>query len=273
MDPVLTTITPVWGREQELKRWVAYVKAALHPLVSHQLLFMNEDVPAWIWEQGLPSSIKVNPFKSFPNASIGHAHNAGAMIARTEWIMKLDVDTIPHQDYWGDLLRVLRDAGPRKWFNAGMGYLSQAATRTLPADLQLDAVLYMCARPSAYFQNWKGAPTGTNFVCRRQVYLDHARCDNRFRGYGWEDYQQLVRLHWHELGEHPFKAMGVVPTAGNVTQLCRDRIALPKSRALFEMDRGLCLMHCWHPKGGGSYRNPRQMTLNRQVLLEHCQWC
>ena len=274
IEPLLTTITPVWGRDQMFQKWCRHMRAAQHPQVRHLVVLVNEKIPSWWWELGLPSNFVLREvWSNVSNVSIGAHHNFGAEESRSEWIMKLDVDTIPHVNFWQALLPVLEKAAPRQWFNVGMGYMTQRVSESVvsgftSSHLTGEVVVRMLQSPRDYFANWRGSPAGTNFVARREDYLLQAACDPRFRGYGWEDYQQIYDLERFEIGGDPF--CGTSVTYQNVTRLCRDVIGMRKAAELLSKNGCLCLLHHWHPVGSGLYRNRGQMDRNRAVLLEHC---
>jgi predicted glycosyltransferase involved in capsule biosynthesis len=194
---------------------------------------------------------------------IGHWHNIGARMASSEWIMKLDVDTLPNPRYFKELLPLLAFAKPREWFNGGMIYLNPKASSLLATkDLTERSYMEITENPGFYSSASYLRPAGTNFICRRQEYLDLGGCDERFRGYGWEDYQQIYMLERHQRGANPLP--GRVDLK-NVTWRCRDEISRAKAWELFQKNRWLCLLHRWHPRG--PYRSA--MADNRTVLLDH----
>lgn len=249
-------------------KWASHMREACHPEVQHLVFFVNEQIPGW--RLLLPDNFWFVMAPCHPRTSIGHHHNRGASISESAWVLKLDIDTVAHQDYWNALLPILKTAGEREWFNCGMGYLKHQPSESLAPGITGADVLRLLQSPRSHFDNWKGCPSGTNFVAPRLAYLEHAQCDARFRGYGWEDYQQLHALERWQLGKDPLEGCQI--TAKNVTQLCRDRIGIRKSRELWLRDNRLCLLHHWHPVARGTpYRDRRQMDANRAVLFEHCQ--
>ncbi len=257
---ILTTITAVWNRPDTLKVWLEAIRAAHHPDVNHLLFFVGERAPGELLAEGIwaveASGVEL---------SIGHWHNVGASMATSEWIMKLDIDALPNPRYFKGLLPVLYLAKPREWFNGGMLYLSRAASLALCLDESSYARIMN--DPSPYSGTSFLRPAGTNFICRREEYLALGGCDERFRGYGWEDYQQIYMLEKYQRGTSPLP--GRVDLT-NVTWRCRDEISRVKAWELFQRNKWLCLLHRWHPRVvAGGHR--AGMDNNRKILLEHIQ--
>lgn len=246
--------------------WVKAVQAAAHPHVNHLLFFVGERAPRELREN--VSFIWIVEVPERDGLSIGHWHNVGAKMATSEWIMKLDIDTLPNPRYFKELLPVLERAGPSEWFNGGMLYLNRKCSQLLETkELTERSYEEFVANPGFYSSSSYLRPAGTNFICRRQSYLDLGGCDERFRGYGWEDYQQIFMLESCERGFLSPPLPGGI-NISNVTQRCRDEISRPKALELFQVSRWLCLLHRWHSKSvAGVYRS--YMNANRQILLEH----
>jgi len=103
--------------------WLKAVCANPHPEVNH-LLFVVGKKPEFLREYGCSALLDIEMVSDAPR-SIGHYHNLGAKVSSSEWIMKLDIDCVPHTNYFTELVEVLREAGPREWFNGGMYYLER----------------------------------------------------------------------------------------------------------------------------------------------------
>jgi hypothetical protein len=264
---MLTTLTPYWGRPEILKVWLQAVRAASIPDVHHILLLVGKN------DQELRPP-EDNPWIRFIRCeggeveipSIGYFHDIGARLADTEWIMKMDVDAIPHVDFFRHLLPHLQTAKPREWFNIGMFYMKECNCGVLTG---LNYVRYCTVVRS--IRNYSAStylmPGGSNFVCRREEYLRLGGCDRRFKGWGWEDYQQMYALEAHQLGRDPLPGQLDI---GNVTQRCRDGIARPKAKAIFQLDVGLSLFHHFHScKPQSGYKTGAISERNRKILLEY----
>ncbi len=265
---LLTTITPYWGRPEVLRTWVRAVKGAAIPNVCHYVLFAGEMPPDW-WEvetRGFSFMPVVMELKRDQDLSIGFYHNMGAEMAPSEWIMKLDVDALPNVNYFRELVNVIKQARPREWFNGGMVFASREfSTSVLNSEKMPLASLNYAA---ALLRNPK--PEASNFICRRQDYLDLGGCDSGFRRWGWEDYQQMYMLerHWRQ-GDPPF-FRGLTLT--NVTQTCRDFIGRPKACELYKKSKWLCLIHKWHaPNTDPLYKSYSEA--NKRVLLNYILKC
>jgi hypothetical protein len=261
---MLTTITPYWGRPEMLKGWVDALQLASVPEVRHIIFFIGEDPPEWF--NACKAPVLAVQCAEQPGKSIGHYHNEGAELAKTEWIMKLDIDTVPNVRYFRHLLPILQNAKEREWFNGGMIYLSRSASNRLMIPVTESTYSSIMAVPRAYTASNGHEPAGSNFICRRSEYLKLGGCLETFRGYGWEDYQQLYMLERHQLGRDPL--VGHV-TIDNVTSRCRDEISRPKAKELHGRDRWLVLLHRFHQPAGNKTQD--QMARNRAVLFDYVE--
>ena len=260
---MLTTITSVWNRPEMLEIWVEALRAATTPDTEHIIFFVGQEGPLI---SNPPSGLRIVLMDKPDPFSIGHCHNAGARLANTEWIMKLDIDTLPTLMFFRELRGVLMGAGPREWFNCGMIYLKKHLTYSLlskecmplgPAFLRM-----ICQNLRTYSANGYHLPSATNFICRTQDYLDLGGCDARFNGYGWEDYQQIYMLERYQQAKDPLP--GPV-NLQNITQRCREEISRRKAKELFDLSKTFCLLHRWHPTVS---KDPRMIGHNREVLLD-----
>lgn len=264
MNPILTTITPYWNRPEMLHVWLKAIAGAAIPEVAHSLYMIREVVSPACSEAEKNPRLRVSLLTTAQNESIGHVHNLGAEQADTEWIMKLDVDALPHVNFFRELIPVLRAAGPRQWFNCGMFYTDQHFTKIHLSEEQMPmaANAYKGIRHSGSYN----LPQATNFICRREDYLNLGGCDPAFRGWGWEDYQQIYMLEKYQRGADPLP--GVV-NFENVTGRCRDEISRPKAAELWTQ-HGLCLLHRWHPPSSDpTYKSKMISHNNRHTLLRY----
>lgn len=265
MDPILTTITPYWNRPSTLRAWFKGVEGATIPGVEHRLVVIGDETLPRI-----PDFVQMER-KEQNLASIGHWHNHVAATCKSEWIMKLDSDTIPNMEFFKTLLPVLASAVPHEWFNCGMVYANVKTSQTTLADHSLPLQVGIYDMLMGHRQPWTdGAynyPAATNFICRREDYLMLGGCEPGFRGYGWEDYQQIYMLEKWQRGMDPLP--GEV-NLENVTHRCRDEISRPKARTLWQTHPRLALLHRWHslsPTPG--YRSRKHMDANRSILLNY----
>jgi len=260
----ITTITSCWGRPDALETWLEAMRHASFSEVEHILFIIGEKAPAI---PNPPPRLQVIEYPKPTRFSIGHAHNMGARLARTEWIMKLDVDTIPNANLFRNLMPVIDEAERREWFNIGMLYFKKQFNEyLLRADkMPIGRTQHdMIARNMPFYSTGSYSyPAASNFLCRTQEYLDLGGCDDRFDGYGWEDYQQMYMLErWQR---HADPLPGPLHEH-NVTQRCRNEISRPKAMEMFRRDPSLFLYHRWHP----TVAKPGPMiAANRRVLLEN----
>lgn len=265
---LLTTITPYWQRPEALRPWLKSIKGASCPEVQHFVYFAREVPPEW-WSietagTNVVTFVRTDP----PGVSIGYYHNLAALQCSTEWIMKLDIDALPNVNYFRELVPMLRAAQPREWFNGGMFFFNRVYSHSLlnERNLPVGGVAYQLVMQNR--RTYAGTPyllpAATNFICRREDYMNLGGCDSRFKGWGWEDYQQIYMLERYWRGGDPLP--GVVDLL-NVTRRCRDEISRPKARELWERNPWLCLFHRWHAGSSDtSYRS--SSSHNRQILLD-----
>ncbi len=266
---MLTTITPYWGRPEALLTWLVAIRNAYVPEIHHILLFVGESVPTGLITNPNIKMIGCQVDKDHPRESIGFYHNMGAQLANTSWIMKLDIDAIPHAGYFKALLPVLRQAKEREWFNGGMFYINKAASVQLQRVLDEKHYIQILHDIKNCSSSRYMLPAATNFICRKADYLLLGGCDRGFKGYGWEDYQQIYMLERHFLGRDPLP--GPI-TMGNVTIRCRDEISRPKAAELFVRNHKLALLHHWHPGSNDKhYKADAILDGNRVVLFDYIQ--
>lgn len=262
---MLTTITAYWKRPDVLAPWLEGVLGSTIKHIHHAVYFIGEDPPSWWWTRTAGTNVYTELLNEVPGVtSIGKVHNLGARIAMTEWIMKMDVDTVPNVDFFNALKSVLLDAGPREWFNVGMFMLNQTHTESLreipvPQAAWREMLGHL---PDALVPGWSNGPVGTNFVCRRQSYLDLGGCDPHFHGWGWEDYQQIFMLEAYERGSYPLD--GPINLT-NVTNLCRD-LSRVKAMQTYQTNCALALAHRWHPR---NINNASTSNANRLALFNY----
>ena len=264
MNPKLTTITCYWSRPEVLDMWVEAMRHCTLPQVEHLLFVVGEEAPPI---PSPPAGLRIVEYPKTDPFSIGHCHNNGARIANSEWIMKLDVDTIPCLGFFRELLVVLEEAGPRDWYNVGMIYLKAIYNHSLLTKESLPVAEHVhkmiCNNLRVYSSKGYHNPSATNFVCRTQDYIDLGGCDTRFDGYGWEDYQQIYMLERYERGCDPLP--GNLHEA-NVTQRCRDEISRPKALELFRRNQRLALLHRHHAP---SRKEVVKLVKNRKLLFDY----
>lgn len=264
MQPILTTICPYWGRPESLRVYLKALAGASIPEVKHVIFFVGGGSGSW----ELPSH--QFEFIDVPKEghSIGYYHNQGARIARTEWIMKSDVDILPHVWYFKTLLPILMAAKPGEWFNGGFIYIRKHTSDAMLTEENMpllpDLFAHIVRKRDVYSQHTYAEPAGSQFICRRQDYLRLGGCCG-FRGWGWEDYQQLYMLERHRIGQDPIPGELNIH---NVTQRCRDEISRPKAMELFQRNELLCLLHKWHPETSGTFYKEHKER-NRQTLLDY----
>lgn len=256
---MITTVTPYRDRPEHLRAWLKALKNAHRPFVRHLLIDPGTTIgnkeKGYI-ESNYPVEIHQPPDLEHGIMSIGHWHNwAAEKLIDGGWMMKLDVDCLPHTEFF-DALSQYIDQGQMNWFNIGFFRINREQSRRLSNIIDLNLYREL----SAGLQ-----PEASHFCIRLDKYLELGGCDSRFIGYGWEDYQQLYRMAEDEMGEDPLH--GIVDIH-NVTTRCRDEISRPLCRRTWSDDNRLALLHKWH----GSSLDPRykqHIQDNKKVLLNY----
>ena len=247
-----------------LEVWMEAMRHCTIDDVEHLLFFVGEQPSAF---PALPKGLRVVQYPLTEKFSIGHCHNMGARLANTEWIMKIDVDTLPSLAFFRELRDLLESASPREWFNCGMVYFKPVFSQSLLAlgsqPICETRHKMICANLRLYSSRGYCKPAATNFICRTQDYIDLGGCHKEFHGYGWEDYQQIYMLERYQQAKDPLPG-GVTPA--NVTQRCREEISRRKALELFERNRIFCLFHRWH---ANAPKHHKMMDRNRRILLEY----
>lgn len=253
-----------------LEKWLVAIGGADHTEVAHILYVVGDEPPI----KDIPSSVEIERCQGLGGVqSIGHYHNFGAEQANSEWIMKLDIDTFPHVNFFPPLLEILEHARPKEWFNVGMIYVNRAfslgnlSVDRLPLTTAHHMDLVNKRRMISEKKDYPD-PQATNWVIRKSDYQAFGGCDPRFRGYGWEDYQQIYAMERQWRGQDPLPGH---LDLGNVTRRCRDEIARPKALQLFERNFQLCLLHHWHSDRVSAPPYKAHVSDNKKVLLDCIQ--
>jgi len=233
---ILTTITPYWGRPEALRIWMRAIDGATVPGVRHLIFFVGESPPDWFrLRYSYATHIQAEVFlgERGGDKSIAYWHTLGARLSSSKWIMKMDVDALPNVRYFRELLPILRGAREREWFNGGMVYATQGFSQSHLKEEQMplteSTYTHLMNLRHLHCTCSKG-PEATNFICRREDYLALGGGDSRFRGWGWEDYQQIYMLerYWRQSDPLPGEV-----TLANITHRCRLEISQPKARELW----------------------------------------
>ena len=268
MEPIITTITSCWGRAEMLQVWLEAMRGCTINEVEHLLFFVGEAPPPI---SNLPSGMRVVTYSPRERFSIGHCHNMGARLANSEWIMKIDVDTLPSSTFFRELRDLVKTADKREWFNCGMIYFKQVFSNSvLSLAIQPIGKLthqMICQNLKLYSSRGYHQPAATNFICRTQDYVELGGCHQEFHGYGWEDYQQIYMLEKYQQAADPLP--GTISLA-NVTQRCREEISRRKAAELFARSETFCLFHRWHSM---SPKHHKMMDRNRRILFEYILKC
>lgn len=273
--PKLITITPFKERWDMLPLWIQSIKNSPfhHLLVTpHPLAMFNPVCPRLINSPQLSSRLTVvraEVGEGPDDFSIGLYHNEGARVAKEmgfEWMMKWDVDAIPFPSFWEALQHRLKTL--QTWTNLGFVYMTKFTSEKF-------ALEYWDERIRAQLEKWLKSnlpsttsddhlPAASQFVCRVEDYLELGGCLPAFKGYGWEDYQQIYMLarHYHRQPLFPLKTI----TPENVTQLMKEYTREIARKEWEDSGKELILFHRWHR---GMVKDPIQVQQNRMTLYHY----
>lgn len=259
--PILTTVTPYWGRPEALRAFLRGLRACTREGIVHVIYFVQCQPPEWFGAEATVGKIEVCMCPYPLGTSIGHYHNHGFHEAKSPWVMKLDIDCVPHPLMFDAILcKLIPNAGSREWFNLGMYCLDHKVSNSFFHVNKIPMGVLDFYRLGSQVSNFVPL-SGSNFLCRREDYFSFGGCDPRFRGYGWEDYQQLYGL------EENLKRRPLFPSVNldTVTTLCRENLSRKKALMSKATHESLFCIHRWHPT---AVKERDQVNSNRQVLLD-----
>jgi predicted glycosyltransferase involved in capsule biosynthesis len=124
---------------------------------------------------------------------IGVCLNVGCECAKTEYVLKLDVDCVPYQGFFRKLKEHL--SSDTEFSLLSVVYASQGFTeRKLQSPPFNEDLLKEALLPGNNVNFHYGRPSGTMFLVKRDVFSVHGKVSQEFTGHGYEDYQILANL-------------------------------------------------------------------------------
>lgn len=173
--------------------------------------------------------------------SIGVAHNYGATISKSEYILKQDVDCLPFAGLYNKILShilTLR-SNQKSWSNIGFFYCNKEFSIThLNGIISND--LYEQVKNNDNLKETLKYACGNNFLVNREHFLKIGGCSQLFKGWGWEDYQVLYFLEKYYNPNFSLSEYKI----DSITQKCRDEIARPKNQITNQ--KNIIFLHKWH---------------------------
>lgn len=273
----ITTVTPYFNRPEMLKLWKRSVSNSDPGIWEHRLYVLGEESRQQVekhapWPEHVvisfhPHNPEEGPF------TIGHWHNRGAREADSTWFMKLDADVFAFPSFWlameEELGRMEAKNNPALWCNVGFFYLTRMATDMARRSALNDRTedYFRCNLNSVRWTHKPHLPAASQFICRRETYLELGGCHPDFKGYGWEDYQQLYMLERNFQGKPLYKPGEL--QLDTITGTLREDLSRSRARALYKKDPRLSLFHQRHPRAPASSAYRSFTAHNRKVLLDY----
>ncbi|RLA70013.1 MAG: hypothetical protein DRG24_07565 [Epsilonproteobacteria bacterium] len=138
------------------------------------------------------------------NVNMARARNRGVALARTEYIMFMDVDLYPYPGYYDDLLNEIAaqnlNEHPDDLVMTGVIYLSEqeGVKRFFKTEPEKRRALFLdyCAQENNRFI--EKVSTGTSVtLMHRERYLELGGYDENFEQWGYEDLEFNLRMMYH----------------------------------------------------------------------------
>lgn len=209
--------------------------------------------------------------------SIGRARNVGTQMARTRFVMFLDIDLMPYPGFFQDVRNEIRIQGmdrfAERFLMFGVIYLTREATAeyfaTPPTLRKGQFTQYLFHADESRIEKFS---TGTSVtVWSRDYFLGAGGNDPDFEGWGYEDLEFMCRAIRREkrfplpqefaLDYRSFQAITEYRGWKSVYRLYGD----------MTFQKGLVLFHAWHPvetKGSYAQAKDRNRRLFEKKLAE-----
>lgn len=183
--------------------------------------------------------------------SRARARNAAAMVASSDYLMLFDVDLMPYDGFFRDVLREIDvqelDTNPRRFVMFPAAYLTETGSREFLASdpaTRRQRFLHAALIGSAAVER---VSTGTSvIVVRREHYLACGGMSEDFQGWGFEDHELICRLMFLA-GDFP-EPQDPLLSYGNFSTITEYR----GWRALYRLygdltyRKGMVVFHRWH---------------------------
>ncbi|KAG1707715.1 Capsule polysaccharide export protein KpsC [Nymphon striatum] len=184
--------------------------------------------------------------------SIGRARNAGAMYAKSTYVMFMDVDLVSYDGFYRDLLNEIKVQELNKYANdfimVGVIYLTRVGvTEFWGSDRSIrktQAIQWLLSDNKEYIDKFS---TGTS-VClyNRDVFLSNGGNDEQFEEWGYEDLEFNLRMI-RESHKYPFPD-SICEDYRNFKEIVEYRGWKSIYRLFGDItfQKGIVLFHMWH---------------------------
>lgn len=236
-----------------------------------------EDVSDHIRARCLELGFKYHRIASeFQPFSIGRARNYGAQVATAEYILFQDIDLLPYDGFYNDVLNEVHvarlDEFAERFLMFGVVYLTDDATTeffsTSPCFRKSKFLQYLFDEDKAKIEKFS---TGTSVTLWRRIYyLSVGGNDPAFEGWGYEDLEFACRA---------IRRVKAFPLPDDFSLDYRNFQSILEYRGwksvyrLFgdqTFQKGLVLFHAWHPVyQSGTYIRSKER--NRRLFEKRIQ--
>lgn len=203
--------------------------------------------------------------------SVGRCRNIGAMYSKSKYILMQDVDLVPYQGFYHDLLEEIvvqgLDKDIKKFLMVPYVFLTEEGTQTFfstePAKRQKQFLHHTWINTVEYIEKLS---TGTSAnLYNRHWYLCRGGNSDDFEGWGYEDLEFNTRLVRHlnffpipknwQLQKYNFNSVLSYDSWKSVYRLYGDMLFY----------KGVYFVHAWHPVvEGGTYA--QRSNYNRNLF-------
>lgn len=203
--------------------------------------------------------------------SVGRARNVGAQLASNRFIMFQDVDLLPYNGFYNDVLGEIEiqklNIYYERFLMFGVIYLTQAATQeylSTQKNIRKNAFIqHLLDDDKSRIEKFS---TGTSVtVWNRNYFLASGGNDPDFRGWGYEDIEFMCRAI-RKVKKHPLPDEFALDYRNfqSITEY-RGWKSIYRLFGDATFQKGIVLFHAWHPiKSEGEYQSER--SRNRKLF-------
>ncbi|MBT2243643.1 glycosyltransferase [Sphingobium sp. BHU LFT2] len=208
--------------------------------------------------------------------SVGRCRNVGAQYAGTDFILMQDIDLMPYNGFYNDLLREIEIQGMLKdakhFLMVPYIFLTRNGTelyRRMDEEARRQFFIHSAITADGAMVEKFSTGTSAN-VYNRHWYLSRGGNDDAFEGWGYEDLEFNTRAIRH-LQYFPlprewakekfnFNSVSEFSTYKAIYRFFGDML----------MMKGIALFHAWHPTGNKSEYAEKE-SINRDLFIKKIQ--
>ncbi len=239
MGKILTVIVPYRNRLENLLVFAKCIELVDKAQVDFLLISLGDDSPE-VQRICVEAGIKYFYEADLGMFRIGHAHNIGARLAKTPYIMKMDVDLLAFTGLYEQIAeRLIGIKNRHTYFVPGCYFAGREfSEKYLNGMVTLEHIDQLKRFPEQREKILSGRPEGTMFIINREHYLEFGGCHEEFSGHAWEDYQVIYCAE--KFCRPDLRLPDYYPNT------IRTRLVLPKNIEASAF--GWTFIHRWHPK-------------------------